>query len=175
MKQVKRNKCPITSSKNIEILSNRKFPIFCGCTTDDSENDLIYEEEFAICRDSGVLFLNKLMPLDILYKNGHYAGSVGKIWDEHHREFANFISQVKPKNVLEIGGGHGKLSQNFLKLQDANWTIIEPDTKNKFDNVKYINGFFDKNICKNKQYDTIVHSHTFEHIYDPNEFLNDIS
>ncbi|EAI3095138.1 methyltransferase domain-containing protein, partial [Campylobacter lari] len=175
MKQIKRSRCPITNSENIEILSNRKFPLFCGCTTENSESDLIYEEEFAICKDSGVLFSNKLIPLDILYKNGHYAGSVGKIWEEHHEAFANFISQVKPRNILEIGGGHGKLAQNFLKLQKTNWTIVEPDTKNKFSNVNYIDGFFDKNICKDKQYDVIVHSHTFEHIYDPNEFLNDIS
>ncbi|EAK0440369.1 class I SAM-dependent methyltransferase [Campylobacter lari] len=175
MKQIERSKCPITNSENIEILSNRKFPLFCGCTTENSESDLIYEEEFAICKDSGVLFLNKLIPLDVLYKNGHYAGSVGKIWEEHHEAFANFIFQVKPRNVLEVGGGHGKLAQNFLKLQKTNWTIVEPDTKNKFSNVNYIDGFFDKNICKDKQYDVIVHSHTFEHIYNPNEFLNDIS
>lgn len=170
-----RNKCPITNSKNIEILSSRKFPLFCGCIIGNSENDLIYEEEFAICKDSGILFLNKLIPLNILYKNGHYAGSVGKIWEEHHETFAKFISQINPKNILEIGGGHGRLAQNFLKLQKANWTIVEPDTKTKFDNVNYIDGFFDKNICKDKHYDTIVHSHTFEHIYNPNDFLSDIS
>ncbi|HEC1780338.1 TPA: class I SAM-dependent methyltransferase [Campylobacter lari] len=175
MKQIERGQCPITGSENIEILSSRKFPLFCGCTTDTSENDLIYEEEFSICKDSGVLFLNKLIPLDVLYKNGHYAGSVGKIWEEHHEAFANFIFQVKPRNVLEIGGGHGKLAQNFLKLQKVNWTIVEPDTKNKFNNVNYIDGFFDKSICEDKQYDVIVHSHTFEHIYNPNKFLSDIS
>ncbi|XAK35103.1 methyltransferase domain-containing protein [Campylobacter coli] len=170
-----RGKCPITNSTNIEILSSRKFPLFCGCIIGNSENDLIYEEEFAICKDSGILFLNKLIPLNILYKNGHYAGSVGKIWEEHHETFAKFISQINPKNILEIGGGHGRLAQNFLKLQKANWTIVEPDTKTKFDNVNYIDGFFDKNICKDKHYDTIVHSHTFEHIYNPNDFLSDIS
>lgn len=169
-----RKKCPITNSENIEILSNRKFPIFCGCVEKDKENDLIYEEEFALCKDSGILFLNKLIPLEILYKNGHYAGSVGKIWEEHHSEFAKFISKYDLKNILEIGGGHGRLSQNFLKLQNANWTIIEPNTKNKFNNVNYIDGFFDKSICKDRQYDAIIHSHTFEHIYNPDEFLRDI-
>lgn len=170
-----RNECPITENKNIEILNNRKFPLFCGCTEQKIEDDLIYEEEFAICKDSGVLFLNKLIPLEILYKNGHYAGSVGKIWDEHHKAFADFIANADSSNILEIGGGHGKLSQNYLKFKNANWTIIEPDSKHKFDNVNYIDGFFSKNICQDTKYDAIVHSHTFEHIYNPNEFLHEIS
>ncbi|MCR6577732.1 class I SAM-dependent methyltransferase [Campylobacter insulaenigrae] len=170
-----RNECPITENKNIEILNNRKFPLFCGCIEQNIEDDLMYEEEFAICKDSGVLFLNKLIPLEILYENGHYAGSVGKIWDEHHKAFADFIANVALLNILEIGGGHGKLSQNFLNIQNANWTIIEPNSSNKFKNVKYIDGFFDKNICKNKQYDAIIHSHTLEHMYNPDEFINDIS
>nr|WP_193699228.1 methyltransferase domain-containing protein [Campylobacter bilis] len=170
-----RDECPITQSKNIEIISTRLFPLFCGCTNQNPKEDILCEEQFAICNDSGILFLNKLIPLDILYKNGHYAGNVGKIWEEHHKEFAKFISQIKPKNVLEIGGGHGKLSQFFLELDNVNWTIIEPNIENKFKNVNYIDGFFNKNICNNKQYDTIVHSHVFEHIYNPCMFVSDIS
>ncbi|EOH9591992.1 class I SAM-dependent methyltransferase [Campylobacter jejuni] len=110
-----------------------------------------------------------------MYKNGHYAGNIGKIWDEHHKEFAKFIFQIKPKSVLEIGGGHGKLSQFFLKLDPISWTIIEPNIENKFENVNYIDGFFSKDVCNNKQYDTIVHSHVLEHIYDPNIFFSEIS
>ncbi|EAJ5836413.1 class I SAM-dependent methyltransferase, partial [Campylobacter jejuni] len=80
-----------------------------------------------------------------------------------------------PKSILEIGGGHGKLSQNCLNLLDLNWTIVEPNSKNKYENVDYIDGFFCKEIFNNKKFDTIVHSHTFEHIYDPCKFLEEIS
>ncbi|EAL5964060.1 dTDP-glucose pyrophosphorylase, partial [Campylobacter jejuni] len=170
-----RDQCPITYNNNIEIISSRQFPLFCGCTDQDLKKDIICEEQFAICQDSGVLFLNKLIPLDILYKNGHYAGNIGKIWDEHHREFAKFIFQIKPKNILEIGGGHGKLSQFFLEMDNVNWTIVEPNIENKFENVNYIDGFFNKDICNNEQYDVIIHSHVLEHIYNPNEFFSEIS
>lgn len=119
--------------------------------------------------------LKKLIPLSVLYANGHDAGSVGVLWEEHHKEFAQFIMQNNPKNVLEIGGGHGRLSQNCLKLGRVNWTIVEPNSKKKYENIEYIDGFFSKEICKNKNFDTIIHSHTFEHIYNPNEFLEEIS
>ncbi len=70
---------------------------------------MTYEEEFTICKDSEILFLNRLISLNILYKNGHYAGRVSKIWEEHHEKFAKFISQINPKNILEIGERHGML------------------------------------------------------------------
>ena len=34
---------------------------------------------------------------------------------------------------------------------------------------------FSKKLCENIKYDTIVHSHVIEHIYEPNKFLNLIS
>ncbi|MBF7069105.1 methyltransferase domain-containing protein [Campylobacter volucris] len=157
-----RNLCPIIFNDNIELLNSRSLPIYCACAKQNIEDDLIYEEEFAICKDSEGLFLNKLIPLEILYKNGHYIGSVGKIWDEHHKVFTDFIANADSSNILEIGGGHGKLSQNYLKFKNANWTIIEPDSKHKFDNVNYIDEFFSKNICQDTKYDAIVYSHTLE-------------
>ncbi|QOR03878.1 class I SAM-dependent methyltransferase [Campylobacter cuniculorum] len=168
---LERKQCVINQSE-LEIISKEKFPLFCGCTEKESDKDLICEEEIAISKE-GVLQLKKLIPLDLLYKNGHDAGAIGALWEEHHKEFANFIMQNHPKNILEIGGGHGKLSQNCLEINpELKYTIIEPNSTKKHNNINYIDSFFKKeNIEQN--FDCIVHSHTFEHIYKPLDFLQD--
>ena len=58
-------------------------------------------------RSSGLIQLSKLIPLDILYQAQHDAGAVGKIWEKHHKAFANFPNKTLPSSVLEIGGAHG--------------------------------------------------------------------
>ncbi len=124
------------------------FPLFCGCIESDLKDDLICGQEWVISKE-GVIQLKNLIPLEILYANGHDAGVVGVLWEEHHREFADFIIKSNPKSVLEIGGGHGKLSQNCLSLADIKWTIVEPSSENKHKNVDYIDGFFYKEIVNN--------------------------
>ncbi|HEF1319961.1 TPA: class I SAM-dependent methyltransferase, partial [Campylobacter jejuni] len=170
---IKRQKCVIDNTE-LELLSRDEFPLFCGCVESDLKDDLICEQEWVISKE-GVIQLKNLIPLEILYANGHDAGVVGALWEEHHREFADFIIKSNPKSILEIGGGHGKLSQNCLSLADIKWTIVEPNSENKHKNVDYIDGFFHKEIFNNRSFDTITHSHTFEHIYNPHEFLEEIS
>ncbi|MGJ0112871.1 class I SAM-dependent methyltransferase [Campylobacter molothri] len=173
IKLVKRHKCVISDS-DLEFLSQDKFPLFCGCVNSDDQDDYICDQNWTISKE-GVIQLQNLIPLDLLYANGHDAGSVGALWEEHHKEFANFVIKTNPKSVLEIGGGHGKLSQNCLGIKNIKWTIVEPNTENKYENVDYIDGFFHKEIFNDRYFDTIVHSHTFEHIYNPHEFLEEIS
>lgn len=168
-----RQKCAVNGAE-LEPLSSYDFPLFCGCTDEAQEKDYILKQEWAISKD-GVIELTKLVPLDLLYQNGHEAGTTGALWEAHHKEFAEFLMEEKPKNVLEIGGGHGKLSQLCLALGKVKWSIVEPNSPQKYDNISYIDGFFRKELVKGGEYDCIVHSHTFEHIYEPNEFLNEIA
>ncbi|WP_367116049.1 class I SAM-dependent methyltransferase [Helicobacter sp.] len=170
MRYIKREFCPITGESEFEILSDDEFPLFAGCVDPKEPNeDLVLNQQWVIYK-SGVIALQKLIPLEILYKNGHDAGAVGAIWENHHKEFANFILKSSPKNVLEVGGGHGKLSKNCLEKADINWTIIEPNSTNKNNKVKYIDGYFE-DYNMDEKFDCIVHSHLFEHIYEPNKFL----
>ena len=97
---IDREKCVITKDCDLEILSSESYPIFCGCLPhDDLESDIIATQTFAISK-SGVIQLKRLIPLDMLYQYGHDAGSVGSLWDSHHKEFAEFIMQAQPKKVL---------------------------------------------------------------------------
>ncbi|HEH5540573.1 TPA: methyltransferase domain-containing protein [Campylobacter coli] len=173
IKFTQRQKCIINNTE-LEFLSTGDFPLFCGCVESDLKEDFICKQEWAISKE-GVIQLKNLIPLEILYANGHDSGVVGSLWEEHHKEFADLVIKSNPKSVLEIGGGHGKLSQNCLSSVDIKWTIVEPNSCNKHQNVDYIDGFFQKEIFNNGCFDTIVHSHTFEHIYNPHKFLEEIS
>lgn len=171
---IKRAKCAVSGDSEFELLSSGDYPLFCGCTDAPECEDIIARMDFAISKPSGVVQLKNLIPLETLYAHGHDAGAVGALWERHHGAFADFVMGFSPQKVLEIGGGHGKLAQKCLE-KDANlsYTIIEPNSSKKHENVAYIDGFFGRDEIAGN-FDTIVHSHTFEHIYEPNEFLAQI-
>tara|TARA_B110000444_G_C18773145_1_gene563583 strand:+ start:191 stop:1330 length:1140 start_codon:yes stop_codon:yes gene_type:complete len=165
--------------RNADLLDIHKidnFPIFMGCVDTPIENDLHADMTWSISTSSGLIQLKKLIPLNILYANSHGSGDIGNIWNEHHNEFARFISKSNPKKILEIGGGNGILSKEFEKFANIDWTIIEPNpTPVKDCPAKFIKGFFDENFLEDVQFDTIVHSHVLEHIYDPLIFMKNLS
>lgn len=177
IKGINRNSDVIYGSRDLETLYTfKKFPVFMGVTNKDIRNDKFFKMRWQISKGSGMLQLNPLLPLNILYPESHNAGYVGKLWEKHHHEFAKFIFTQKPKNVLEIGACHGILFKKFLEFKKKiKWTIIEPNPKiEKGINVKIIKSFFDSKSKIPKDVDTFVHSHVIEHIYDLHKFISDL-
>jgi 2-polyprenyl-3-methyl-5-hydroxy-6-metoxy-1,4-benzoquinol methylase len=149
------------------------FPVRMICTdqpiVDDINVDLVWE----ISRSNGIIQLRDLIPLDILYMVQH-SGNVGNTWKEHHFCFAKFIHQYSPENVIEIGGGHGVLSVEYGSLnKNTSWTIIDP-TPNPVSSctATFVKQLFDTTYVPTKKNITVVHSHVFEHIYDPLSFMS---
>ena len=177
MQIIDRDKCSVTGSTDLEELHIIKdFPVFMGCLNSPHNEDLFQDMVWSISKSSGVLQLSKLIPLDVLYGNSHGSGFVGSIWEKHHTEFAEFISNYNPRSVLEIGGGHGKLAKLYESHSDISWTIVEPNpTPPEDSNAIYVEGFFDEDFPKPTEIDTVVHSHVFEHIYDHIEFMENLS
>ena len=177
MKKIQRNRDVINECEDLEHLYTfNNFPVFMGCMDQPSEKDILVDMQWEISKSSGIIQLNPLLPLDILYPESHGSGNVGSMWTEHHQIFANFIQSQAPRSVLEIGGAHGILSREYKKLNKIDWTILEPNpSPAEGVSAEFIEGFFDDNFTFDGEFDTIIHSHVFEHVYYPDEFIIHIS
>ncbi len=164
-----------TNTEQIHQLEN--FPVFMGCVDQSPSKDLKANMSWQISTSNGFLQLKELIPVEVLYQSSHDAGSVGNIWMEHHQAFAEFLKQYSPRVVLEIGGAHGILSRNYQALDTAcDWTIIEPNpVPSEGVKANFIKGFFNENFAFEQEVDAIVHSHVFEHVYDPQVFMRNIT
>jgi 2-polyprenyl-3-methyl-5-hydroxy-6-metoxy-1,4-benzoquinol methylase len=178
MNLIKRNHCVISGREDLELLYRfERFPIFMGCVKQPPTVDVFAEMSWWISRSTGSLQLNPLVPLDVLYDQSHGSGSIGTLWNRHHSEFAKFVYEHSLSHVLEIGGGHGILAQNYLQLKtDAQWTIVEPNpTVPPHPQIRVIQQLFDEQFVVDEEVDAVVHSHVLEHIYEPLDFLAQIS
>lgn len=175
MNYINRDNDVIFGNNDLEDLYTfKQFPVFMGCVEQDYSKDILCDMNWKISKRSGMIQLNPLLPLDIIYSAEHGSGTTGKAWDEHHTSFANFIYKFKPKSVLEIGGLHGILAQKYLQLDDSvKWTMIEPNpTVNANLPIKIIKGFFDDKFTSKEKFEAIIHSHVLEHVYNPDEFIS---
>ena len=166
----------ITKKKTLqELYIIKDFPVYMGCVPESvsSNTDIKTDMIFDICTDTGIIQLRKVLPLDITNQFPHN-DSVGSLWNQHINDFANFISKFTPKNVLEIGGGSGKLGKLFTEKNNCKWTIIDKQYSGPVNNITVINEWFDKNTPLTS-YDTIIHSHLLEHITDPIDFLTTLN
>jgi SAM-dependent methyltransferase len=153
-----------------------RFPVYMGCVTHPEEHDVYSEMVWDISPTNGLIQLRNLIPLEILYPENH-AGAIGETWMMHHKSFAKFLKRFRPNAVLEIGGAHGILSREYAELDpSASWTIIEPNPiPTEGVKAKFIRGFFDQKVTLESPVDSVVHSHVFEHVYEPVVFVMHIS
>ncbi len=177
-----RSTCIINGTSDLEeIFRVKDFPVYIGTTdkerSEDLENDLIFE----ISRSSGMIQIKELMPLEIVYGKYH-CEAIGPTWKRHHEEFVNFLRKFPIRRIIEIGGSNAYMAKAYLQAaQDSHWCIIEPTPLDKnvaIDRLKIIEGFFCRESideCWGCDPDVVVHSHAFEHMYDPEDFVKLIS
>ncbi|RII29520.1 MAG: methyltransferase [Geobacter sp.] len=177
MNLIERNYDVLTGVSDLEPLhSFKKFPVFMGCVDEKPNGDLFAEMSWQISRSSGLIQLNPVLPLNIIYQVSHGSGSTGLLWDQHHSAFARFVHGFSPKSVLEIGGCHGILAKKYHSLAPIEWTIVEPNPMPVDDlPAKIIKSFFDDKFACNQAFDTLIHSHVFEHVYEPDMFMRHLA
>ena len=177
MQLIERKRCEISGNADLLPLYNfTKFPVFMGCTDQPESSDLKQDMAWYISPSSGLIQLNKLLPLNVLYPESHGAGVIGSLWAKHHKAFADFLLQSTPSSVLEVGGAHGILAVEYRQLGQVPWTILEPNPA-PIDgcDARFIKGFFDESFKYSDHFDTVVHSHVFEHIYHPDVFMRQLA
>ncbi len=173
--------CPVSYSKDFKkIFSIKKFPIFMGVSK--KTNNYEFENlNWWINKKSGNIQIYPKVSLDKLYFKSHGSGTVGKTWRDHHDLFFKLVNKYLKGNICEIGGGNNSILNkinNFSKIKkfycfDKNLQLNKKNNK-----IITIKKFFDKNffsLNKNSKVDLLLHSHTFEHLYEPNQFLKDVN
>lgn len=170
----------ITSKKTLESLHTfEKFPVFIGSTNTDKSEDLFFDMHWDICKDSGMIQLRKLLDPNLIYSQYH-SEAVGGVWKDHHNFFSDFVSKFCNDQILEIGGSNAYIADQIFdkKKNLASYTIIEPNPKcHSKNDINLIKDFFSKEIVErsNFSFNTVIHSHTFEHSYNPFNFLEGIN
>lgn len=168
----RRISCLTGSEDFISIAKVDDFPVFFGVTDKPEKDDLYAVMEWFLEMETGLIQLNNLIPLDILYQEQHAYG-FGETWENHYLKFSDFLCHMNPLSVLEIGAGQGRIAQICTSSSDVKrWTIIEPNpTFEETEKIKVITGFFDRNFNIESEFDTYTFSHVLEHAYDPKDFL----
>lgn len=172
--------CPISKSKNFKkIYTIKKFPIFMGVSKAPSKykfNNL----NWWINSKSGNIQIYPKISLEKLYFRSHGSGTVGKTWNNHHNSFFSLLKPYLRGNICEIGGGNNSILtkiKNFSKINSFYSFDKNLKIKKKNKKIFSIKKFFNKNFFDKKKikFNLVVHSHTFEHLYDPVSFLKVIN
>lgn len=167
----------VITGKPVELIHTIKdFPVFFGCVDHPREDDLFADMHWGIDTDCGAIQLTRLIPLEILYKEQHVDGT-GQTWSRYYDDFADYIVDVDPRCVLEIGGGSGELANRVAQRARAiDWTIVEPNPIiTETEQIHVVKSFFDSDLKLDKPFDTVVFSQVMEHAYDPKDFVRQIS
>ncbi len=177
-KKFNRDKNFLSIEKNFKLLKSlKKFPVFMGVTNKSPNTDKTEDMNWYIDKKYGLVQLKPVLPLSLIYQSTHTSGTVGKLWDLHHQKFAEFIKTQNINKVFEIGGAKGILAEKYFNLKKKiPWIIIEPNPHPvKNCRAKFIKGFYNNKLGKKYKDYHFIHSHVFEHVYDPNSFMKMLS
>ena len=174
---IQRPESVITREGSLEhLFTFEDFPVFMGCTDQPLKDDLVADMVWEIDPLTGLIQLSKLIPMDILYMDQHM-DATGQTWADYNAALSDFIIENKKGNILEIGGGSGKLAKHILEKDSVvEYTVVEPNPTFEPDQrLKLIRSFFSEEIKGiDQSIETIVLSQVLEHVYDPEFFLNEV-
>ena len=158
--------CPLSGDNSFEELFKiNNHPIFMGVVNQEYKAEYA-DMVFHINKMTGSVQIYPRIPLEKLYFKSHGSGKIGSTWKNHHKEFYEFISPFMKGNIVEIGGGHNSIHIHHSEMNE-DFKIYSFDPNGKPSTNDRVKGIININL--------FIHSHLFEHIYDPKNFLDSIN
>ena len=166
--------CAICNSDSFQhIYTLADYPITPSSSRLDMTTDEFQDCTFIECMVCGCVQLKTLIDPVKLYQNFNKMIDTTPTWKEHHRLFSIFVLENNTHNtILEIGGSSGPLYK-LLSDTGINYIIMDiADSEKRPTEVQFIQG-----NCENFDftgYKSVVLSHTFEHLYFPRKFVENL-
>ena len=170
-----RIKCVICNSIKIDFFySMREFPLLTIPTENSTESDVLVDLNYTICNECHCVQLTNLLDPAILYSSPNKS-SLTPLWITHHNTFVEFIMKNHDINhrICELGGANNPLVDYFT-VKPQKYSVLDLFIPNKKrSDIEYITG----NIEEYRDYkeNTLILSHTFEHLYNPSCFFKAVS
>lgn len=130
------------------------------------------------CHNCNTVQNKYLVTPNILYSSQH-VDTYGTTWKKLCYSFSNFVKTNTNYEceITEIGSGSGFLCDQLQsEFKYKNYTIIDPQYKGRTDNRTIYNMIYEEYAKKfSSNFDVVIISHLFEHLYEPNEFIKSLS
>lgn len=152
------------------------MPVYMGTVASPESEDEFHPMHWGRRESDGLFGVLSWPSLSKVYLKNHNE-LVGTTWKKHLLDFANFVATHATGSVLEIGAGHGLLGAEVKSLRpsSADWHVIEPNPLSLNSLGELITGWFPKDLPENIKFETIVHSHVFEHQESPLQFAKSMA
>ena len=188
MKKIKHlENCRVCNGKKIvKIINLRKMPFTDEFMTfKNIGKEFLHDINVYLCKDCQVVQTQHDVEVDKYYLDYQYSVAHSNIANRFMSLVANNINNLyfknkRKKTILEIGSGDGKQLHQFKKIgfdvlgYEPSKMLSDIANKNK---IKTINNLFTKDSLdffnrKNKNFDVILLTYTFDHLPNPGEFLD---
>jgi len=168
MDLIKRTQCTICNLSIDKLFTFKNFPVSMGISKSE---DQYIDQDWCICSYCGCIQLENLIPIETLYKHPHNP-AIGNSWANHNESFSKFVLNNSWGNIIEIGGGNGKIAKLIAPNRENQYLIFD----------KHLYSFIhDSVVCSGSFYDpcerysfscgTIISSHMVEHMYNPRDYF----
>lgn len=168
--KITRENCVVCNSSDLEVFLSYTMPVYSS-DVESLEGHKYSDIKFSECKNCNAVQLKEFVDPEIVYQFNHNREIVGETWEKHYDEFRDFIHEVVDKTILEISDPVAKLARKFEDYKK--WYIVEPHSSGNIieKNIFFIDRFFDESFEIEDRIDIVVHSHFFEHTFNPLDFL----